>query len=119
VTGGYTATGSSSTMSLLWPTLSLAQTPPNPERLDNKPSDRHSYSNRENAADLKQWRGPPSEGIRLYFILFDVTTMPLICRDGTSCTRDVKHELCDTLSARVGNILGSTEGDARESVGDL
>ena len=29
--GWYTATGSSSTMSLLWPILSLAQTLPNPE----------------------------------------------------------------------------------------
>lgn len=87
--------------------------------MDNKPSDRHSYSNRENAADLEQWSGPPSEGIGLNFILIDITTMPQICRDGAGCARDVKNELCDTLSARVGSILGSTECDTRESVGDL
>src|SRR5260221_65857 len=62
-------------MSLLWPTLSLAQTSPNPERMDSKTSDRHSYSNRKNAADLKQWSGPPSGGIGLSFILIDVTTV--------------------------------------------
>jgi hypothetical protein len=89
--------------------------------MDNKPSDRHDYSNRENAADLEQWcgPGPPSEDIGHSFILVDVTTMPQICRDGAGCARDVKGELCDTLSARVGNIFGPTEGDTRESVGDL
>jgi hypothetical protein len=45
--------------------------------------------------------------------------MPQICRDGADSVRDVKHELCDTLSARVRNVLGPTEGDTRESIGDL
>ena len=87
--------------------------------MNSKPSDRHGYSNRENAADLEQWCGPLSEGIGHGFILIDVTTMPQICRDGAGCARDVKHELGNTLSIRVGDILGPTEGDTRESVGYL
>src|SRR5258708_36465731 len=87
--------------------------------MERKPSERHNYSNRENAADLKQWRGSSSEGTGLCFIPINVTTMPRICGDGAGGTRDIKRELCNSLSARVGNILRPAEGDTCESVGDL
>lgn len=87
--------------------------------MDRKPSDRHSYSNRENAAHFKQWSGSSSKDPRLSFVITYVITVPRICRDSAGGARDVEHELCDTLSARVGNVLGPAEGDTRECVGDL
>lgn len=87
--------------------------------MDRKPSDRHSYSNRENAAHFEQWCGSSSKDPRLSFVLTYVITVPRICRDRAGGARDVKHELCDTLGARVGNVLGPTEGDTCECVGDL
>ena len=105
-------------MSLLWPTLLLAHTSPYEERM-RKPSDRHSYSNRENPAYFEQWCDSSSKDTDLGFVLIYVTAVPWVCRDGAGGTWNVKHELCNTLSSRVGNILGPAEGDVRESVRNL
>lgn len=105
-------------MSLLWPTLLLAHTSPNEERM-RKPSDRHSYSNLEDPAYLEQWCDSSSKETDLGFVLIYVTAVPWVRRDGAGIVWDIKYKLCNTLSARVGNILGPTEGDFRESVGNL
>ena len=84
-----------------------------------KPSNRHSYSNRENPAYLEQWRNSSSKDTGLDFVLIYVTAVPWICRDSAGGAWDVKHKLCNALSSRVGDVLGPTEGDARKSVGDL
>jgi hypothetical protein len=47
--------------------------------LGRKPSDWHSYSNRENATYLEQWRGPSFEGTSLSFDFLYVTAVPRIC----------------------------------------
>jgi hypothetical protein len=71
--------------------------------MDRGPSDRHSYSNRVNAAYLEQWCGSSSKDPGLLsFILIYVITVQWICRDRAGGARDVEHELCGTLSARVG-----------------
>jgi hypothetical protein len=83
------------------------------------PSDGHDYSNREDTADLEQrWRFS-SEGVVFVFVLVYISAMTRRSRDGAGGTWDVKHELCDTLGARMSGILGPTETDARERVGDL
>ena len=91
---------------------------PNGERLDDAPPDGHGYPNRDDAADLEEWRRSPSESIRLV-VLIHVPAMPRISRDGASGSRNVEHELCDTLGAGMSDVLGPTEGDARERIGVL
>jgi len=45
--------------------------------------------------------------------------MSRICRDSAGSAWDIEYKMCDALGAWMGNVLGPTEGDARESVGDL
>ena len=84
-----------------------------------KPSDRHGYSNRENSAYLEQRCGSSSKDTGLGFVLVYVTAVPRIRRDGAGGAWDIEHKLCDTLSARMGDVLGPTKGDVCESIGDL
>jgi hypothetical protein len=83
------------------------------------PSDGHDYPNREDTADLEQRCRFSSEGVVFAFVLIYISAMARVGRDGTGGAWDVKHKLCDTLGARMSDIVRSTEGDARERVGDL
>jgi hypothetical protein len=107
-------------MSLLWMASSPLSTHIHltEKGLDNAPPDGHGYPNSDDAADLEEWRSSPSGSIRV-IVLIHVSAMPRISRDGASGSRNVEHELCDTLGAGMSDVLGPTEGDARERVGDL
>jgi hypothetical protein len=62
-----------------------------------------------------EWGGKGIEGGLLIY----VTTVPWVSRDGAGGEWDIKNNLCNTLSARVGNILGPTKGDVCESVKNM
>jgi hypothetical protein len=66
-----------------------------------------------------EWGSKEIGGGLLIYVTLDVTTVPWVSRDGAGGEWDIKNNLCNTLSARVGNILGPTKGDVCESVKNM
>ena len=87
-------------MSLLWPTLRLAHTLPNEERM-RKPSDRHGYSDRENPTYLEQWCNSYSKDTDLGSVLIYVTTVPWVNRDSAGGEWDIDRRCSNGYKAIV------------------